>query len=177
MKIVGHSWRSRASSKVKNILRSIGARSYPDLAKAIDTAFSQVSLNDIFNWFAHCCYCTSRLLRNAIKALKQKLEFQSKDFYTCFHSDYHEEHKKLFELSREFLLQQALSKKDSVKASLQLYESSISGNWKDKRKVKENLTEHIQNLSLIFPVITTTLLSIRNMLPWVSGCVDRAKLS
>ena len=46
-------------SKVKNILRSIGARSYPDLAKAIDTAFSQVSLNDIFNWFAHCCYCTS----------------------------------------------------------------------------------------------------------------------
>ena len=46
-------------SKVKNILRSIGARSYPDLAKAIETAFSQVSLNDIYNWFTHCCYCTS----------------------------------------------------------------------------------------------------------------------
>lgn len=46
-------------SKVKNILRSIGARNYPDLAKAIDIAFSQVSLKDIFNWFTHCCYCTS----------------------------------------------------------------------------------------------------------------------
>lgn len=109
-----------------------------------------------------------------LKALKKKLESQSKDFYTYFHSDYHEEHKKLFELSREFLIQQALSKKDRVKASLQLYESSISGNWKDRRKVKENLTKHIQNVSLIFPVITTTLLSIRNMLPWVEECVDRA---
>jgi transposase len=46
-------------SKVKNILRSIGARSYPDLAQAIETAFNQVSLNDIYNWFTHCCYCTS----------------------------------------------------------------------------------------------------------------------
>ena len=46
-------------SKVKNILRSIGARSYPDLAKAIETAFNEVSLSDIYNWFTHCCYCTS----------------------------------------------------------------------------------------------------------------------
>ncbi len=46
-------------SKIKNILRSIGARSYPDLAKAIENAFSQVSLNDIYNWFTHSCYCTS----------------------------------------------------------------------------------------------------------------------
>lgn len=46
-------------SKVKNILRSLGARSYPDLAQAIETAFKQVSLNDIYNWYTHCCYCTS----------------------------------------------------------------------------------------------------------------------
>lgn len=46
-------------SKVKNILRFIGARSYQDLAKAIETAFNKVSLNDIYNWFTHCCYCTS----------------------------------------------------------------------------------------------------------------------
>ncbi|MDH6086858.1 IS630 family transposase [Umezakia ovalisporum] len=31
-------------SKIKNLLRSLGARSYPDLAKAIKTAFSQISL-------------------------------------------------------------------------------------------------------------------------------------
>lgn len=46
-------------SKLKSILRSIGARSYPELAKAIDEAFSQVSLSDLRNWFAHCCYCAS----------------------------------------------------------------------------------------------------------------------
>ncbi len=31
-------------SKIKSILRSIGARSYPDLAKAIESAFNHVSL-------------------------------------------------------------------------------------------------------------------------------------
>lgn len=46
-------------SKIKSILRSIGARNYPDLAKAIEKAFNQVSLKDIQNWFTHCCYCTS----------------------------------------------------------------------------------------------------------------------
>lgn len=46
-------------SKIKSILRSIGARSYPDLAQAIETAFNKVSLSDIRNWFTHCCYCTS----------------------------------------------------------------------------------------------------------------------
>lgn len=46
-------------SKIKNVLRSVGARSYPDLAQAIDQAFQRVSLQDIRNWFIHCCYCTS----------------------------------------------------------------------------------------------------------------------
>ena len=43
-------------SKVKSILRSLEARSYPDLVKAIEEAFSQVSLADLKNWFTHCCY-------------------------------------------------------------------------------------------------------------------------
>ncbi len=46
-------------SKIKNILRSIGARNYPSLAQAIEDAFSKVSLKDIQGWFTHCCYCTS----------------------------------------------------------------------------------------------------------------------
>ena len=46
-------------SKIKSILRSIGARTYPDLAQALEIAFNKVSLNDIRNWFTHCCYCTS----------------------------------------------------------------------------------------------------------------------
>ena len=46
-------------SKLKSILRHIGARTYPDLAKAIESAFNQISRYDIRNWFIHCCYCTS----------------------------------------------------------------------------------------------------------------------
>lgn len=46
-------------SKIKSVLRSLGARNYPDLAKAIAEAFAQVSLEDIHGWFTHCCYCTS----------------------------------------------------------------------------------------------------------------------
>lgn len=46
-------------SKIKSLLRSIGARNYPDLAKAIEEAFDKVSLEDIRGWFTHCCYCTS----------------------------------------------------------------------------------------------------------------------
>jgi transposase len=46
-------------SKVKSILRSIGARTYQALNQAILEAFSQVNEQDIRNWFTHCCYCTS----------------------------------------------------------------------------------------------------------------------
>jgi hypothetical protein len=42
-------------SKIKSLLRSIDARNYPDLAKAIEEAFEQVTLTDIQGWFTHCC--------------------------------------------------------------------------------------------------------------------------
>ncbi|HEY9762116.1 MAG TPA: IS630 family transposase [Trichocoleus sp.] len=45
-------------SKIKSLLRSLKARTYPDLDKAIARAFDQVSLEDIQGWFTHCCYCT-----------------------------------------------------------------------------------------------------------------------
>lgn len=46
-------------SKFKNTLRSIGARTYPELAEAIKEAFNDISLDDFRGWFTHCCYCTS----------------------------------------------------------------------------------------------------------------------
>ena len=46
-------------SKVKNILRSLCARTYQDLDKAIAQAFKQISLQDIRHWFTYRCYCTS----------------------------------------------------------------------------------------------------------------------
>lgn len=44
-------------SKVKEFIRSLAPRNYPDLSLAIKTAFQKVSLQDIHHWFTHCCYC------------------------------------------------------------------------------------------------------------------------
>jgi transposase len=46
-------------SKVKAILRKLKARTYKDLIEGIFDAMLTVSQQDIRNWFAHCCYCTS----------------------------------------------------------------------------------------------------------------------
>ena len=46
-------------SKVKAILRKLKARTYKDLIDSITNAMLRVTKNDIHNWFAHCCYCTS----------------------------------------------------------------------------------------------------------------------
>ena len=46
-------------SRVKNTLRFIAARTYKGLDLAIAESYSQVSLKDIRNWFAHSCYCIS----------------------------------------------------------------------------------------------------------------------
>ena len=46
-------------SKLKSILRSFEARTYKALDEAIAFAYAQISKDNIRNWFAHCCYCTS----------------------------------------------------------------------------------------------------------------------
>lgn len=94
-------------------------------------------------------------------------------FYASFHQNFHDKHQELFKLSWQFLNQQALYNKDRGKQTLELYSSVLSGYRKDKDRMAENLEEHIKYLSLIFPVITSTLPSVRNMLPWVEECVDR----
>nr|AKQ22644.1 hypothetical protein [Scytonema sp. PCC 10023] len=42
---------------MKEFLRSIAARTYEDLDKAITEAFETVNLSDIIGWFKHCGYC------------------------------------------------------------------------------------------------------------------------
>jgi AAA domain len=98
------------------------------------------------------------------------------DFYSFFHTDYHNEHKKLFELSRQFLHQQALRNKEKVKQALNAYSNFLTGSDANRQRFSENLEnlqENLKAVSLIFPVITCTLLSVRNMLPCVTECVDR----
>jgi transposase len=47
-----------AWSKLKSILRTLGARTYPDLMEALEEAFAQITEEDLLGWFTHCCYCS-----------------------------------------------------------------------------------------------------------------------
>lgn len=46
-------------SKLKQYLRSVAARCRDTVETALVTALDFVALQDIRNWFAHCCYCTT----------------------------------------------------------------------------------------------------------------------
>jgi transposase len=48
-------------SKVKSTLRKLKPRTYKELDVALKQAFDKVSVQDLHNWFAHCCYCTSSI--------------------------------------------------------------------------------------------------------------------
>ena len=108
-----------------------------------------------------------------LKLLEIRLANPLDDFYASFHQKLHEKQQELFKLSYEFLIQQALYNKQNIKQTLELYSSLLSGTPKYKHKLAEKLDEHIKYLSLFFPVITCTLLSIRKMIPWIEECVDR----
>lgn len=43
-------------SKVKECLRTLAARTYEELDRAITNALLTVTNKDIIGWFAHCCY-------------------------------------------------------------------------------------------------------------------------
>lgn len=45
-------------SKLKEYLRLVAARSRDALETALTTGLELISLKDIRNWFAHCCYCS-----------------------------------------------------------------------------------------------------------------------
>jgi transposase len=44
-------------SKLQSILRRIGARTYKDLLAALIQAFDEVTTDNLFAWFSHCCDC------------------------------------------------------------------------------------------------------------------------
>ncbi|MDY6896752.1 MAG: AAA domain-containing protein, partial [Cyanobacteriota bacterium] len=116
---------------------------------------------------------------NELTLLENRLGIKLEDFYATFHHKFHDKHQELFQLSLDLLIQQALYYKDKLKPSLEKYKNFLSESPKSRNKyqiaerMQENLDEHIKNLSLMFPVITSTLLSVRNMLPWIEECIDR----
>jgi hypothetical protein len=67
-------------SKVKSILRSLEARTYSDLEKALEEAFEQVFLKDIENWFANCCLLCLTRLRKAVVMSEATVVFNFSDY-------------------------------------------------------------------------------------------------
>jgi transposase len=48
-------------SKINSILQRIGARTYPDLLVALTHTFAEVTIDNLFAWFSHCCYAAPNI--------------------------------------------------------------------------------------------------------------------
>jgi hypothetical protein len=120
---------------------------------------------------------------NSIESLKTKLEQYEKNllknkevlndnislydknykdgFLTYFKNEYHAKNAKLFALSLEYIWQMILKNKKEIIKSLEEWEYSMKIFKSDDRKSEflKNLEYHKKNISLVYPVMTTTLAS------------------
>jgi hypothetical protein len=96
---------------------------------------------------------------------KQIDSYPQGDFYNLFYRDHHKLQVELFQRAWAFLLQEVLRRKDSVMRALETYGSVLAGDGEALLKLSTDSHAIYRDLSLIFPVITSTLQSIRNMLP------------
>ncbi len=98
---------------------------------------------------------------------------KSKDFYKTFYIDFHQLQVQIFESSKQYLQQEAVRRKNEVIESYKTYLNFLSKDHEAYRKVASTGKTIFQDLSLLFPVITSTLHSIRNLFPLDdSGCLD-----
>lgn len=96
------------------------------------------------------------------------------DFYDRFYVEFHSIQQELFELSLLFLKQEALRRKDEVVQSLQLYIDLLAGDFDAWRRFSRHWKSLFRDLSLLFPVMTSTLHSLRNLFPFPDcECIDR----
>ena len=116
-------------------------------------------------------------LTERLGEIEQQLDcYPTQDFYTRFPQEYHQEQQQLFELAWQFLLSEAVHRKDKVIASIRTYIDviNVEFNHEAYRKFAISGASILQDISLIFPVWTSTLHSIRNLLPFPdSGCINR----
>ncbi len=142
------------------------------LAQAKDLQHVQASLPTIAEDIANTEQQKDEADRE-LTSLESSLAIPLEDFYASFHEKFHNKHQELFKLSREFLTQQALQDKDNVQKALKSYLDFLLVNSKALNTFKKNQDEYFKAISLIFPVISCGLLSLRKMLPRISECVDR----
>ncbi len=110
---------------------------------------------------------------------KQIDSYPQGDFYNLFYRDHHQLQVELFQRAWAFLLQEVLRRKDSVMRALSTYGSVLTGDGEALLKLETDSDAIYRDLSLIFPVISSSLQSIRNMLPILHPNLtgDKATLS
>jgi hypothetical protein len=96
---------------------------------------------------------------------KQIDSYPQGDFYNLFYRDHHQLQVELFQRAWAFLLQEVLRRKESVMRALSTYGSVLTGDGEALLKLESDSDAIYRDLSLIFPVISSSLQSIRNMLP------------
>ncbi|MBW4598544.1 MAG: superfamily I DNA/RNA helicase [Calothrix sp. FI2-JRJ7] len=100
------------------------------------------------------------------KLFQEQLDnYPQGDFYSRFYRDYHSLHLELFQGAWAFLLQEVLRRKDSVMRALETYGSVLEGDGDALLKLETDSDAIYRDLSLIFPVISSSLQSVRYMLP------------
>ena len=116
-------------------------------------------------------------LTKNLQEIEQQLAcYPTQDFLTRFPEEYHQQQQQLFELAWQFLLLEAVRRKDEIIASVRTYIDVINAEWdyEARRKFATSGASILRDVSLIFPVWASTLQSIRNLLPYPdSGCINR----
>lgn len=92
------------------------------------------------------------------------VEFESKykdSFLTYFKENFHKKNVEIFELSLKYIWQIILKNKIAITKSLEEWQYSMTTFNKDDRKSEfyKNLDSHKKNISLVYPIMTTTLAS------------------
>lgn len=117
-----------------------------------------------------------KILENNLQEYKIKLnnfkdllikyvdEFESKykdSFLTYFKNNFHQQNVEIFELSLKYIWQIILKNKTVITKSLEEWQYSMTTFNKDDRKSEfyKNLDSHKKNISLVYPVMTSTLAS------------------
>jgi hypothetical protein len=104
---------------------------------------------------------------------EQLARYPERDFYSRFYAaEFQSLQQEIFQLSRDYLRQEALRRKKEVRSSLELYAQILEGKDKDGlryQKFHKQWRNVYRDLSLIFPVVTSTLHSLRNMFPFTDS--------
>ncbi|MFW9263522.1 DEAD/DEAH box helicase [Nostoc sp. CALU 546] len=171
---------NRVNAAVLNTLATAHPFQIPIDLSSLTTAITSVNQKIGFSRQWRNLNRTFSEIQNQIAALTKELElklaqqqqiqkqldsYPQADFYSRFYRDYHQLQLELFQRAWVFLLQETLRRKDSVMRALETYGSVLAGDGEALLKLSTDSDAIYRDLSLIFPVITSTLQSMRNMLP------------